>query len=148
MNYSLTFLSEPILQPIEGPTRLFRIVEDFPVMVNGKLYVILKNSHTDFASIPQLFENIIDNDDPRILRASIFHDLAYQHVGKIWDDSPALSFTDVNHLLSAGMASCGADPIIRATVYGAVEVGAYGVWLGYEHAIKTGTPYHMHMLKL
>jgi len=126
--HTLTFKEQPILQPIAGKLRLFRLHEDWTVVLDGKELDIPKGFETDLASIPKLFENVIDNDDPVILCPSIVHDYLFSTHGVSWADVPAYGLTAVNEILIAGMSVCGANEVQKAEVFAAVETGGFLIW--------------------
>lgn len=128
MSHALIFPTQPILQPVAGAHRLFDMYEDWKIILDGRELIIKKGFRTDLASIPEAFENVIDNDDPRILCGSIVHDMGFATQGKYWDDAPAYSFTEVNEVLVTGMRACGADEVICAAVFAAVETGGFLIW--------------------
>ena len=128
MTHTLIFPTQPILQPVAGARRLFDMYEDWKIALDGRELIVKKGFRTDLASIPKVFEGVINNDDPRILCASIVHDLGFATQGKFWHDAPAYSFTEVNEVLLAGMRSCGANEVICAAVFAAVETGGFLIW--------------------
>lgn len=131
---SVVFAKQPLLRPVEGPDRDFLLEEDFPFLMDGQEFIVPKTFITDLASVPCLFEEVIDNDDPKILRPSIVHDWLYTLNGSV---NPTTVFTrkQCDQILSDGMSFCGADWFLRMEVYGAVEAGGWVPWNRHSHKL-------------
>jgi hypothetical protein len=125
------FTQQPLLRPIDGKSRNFLLEEDFPFWADDELYTIPKGFTTDLASIPSLFENIIDNDDPVILRPSIVHDWLYVLNGHL-PNGNVLTRDECDNWLRDSMEGLGADWVIRNEVFEAVRLGGEIFWKKHE----------------
>ena len=123
----------PSLRPLLGDGIAFELMTSFRAMIDGRVFDIPKGFRTDLASVPRVFQNIINNDDPDILRPSIVHDWIYQHhmwgkkfVTREWADA----------VLREGMAFCGAGWLRRWTVWSGVRIGGGSIWA--SHVQRSG----------
>jgi hypothetical protein len=121
--HAVEFILQPLLRPLDGKVRNFRLEEPFPVIVDGRTYEIPQGFVTDLASVPGVFESVIDNDDPRILRPSILHDYLYSRGGRLWDIEPPFNRFHCDKILVDAMHPLGADEALRVEVFAAVQLG-------------------------
>lgn len=121
--YSIQFTHEPDLETVDGPKRLFRILMDWAVLINGDVLVIPAGFETDGATIPPRLESLIDNDDPRIFKPSILHDYLCDYKGDIWPDHRVIyDSVESAAILRDAMAACGASEAVRDIVFVAVAM--------------------------
>jgi hypothetical protein len=85
---------------------------------------------TDFASVPHVFRNLVDDDCPQILYASSPHDELFRCLGKL-PCGKVLTFEMCNRVLIDGMWKCGANKIQRFEVYEAVMTVGKHIWNEY-----------------
>ncbi len=83
---------------------------------------------TDFASIPSLFKNYMDDDSPGILYPSVVHDWLYTHGGQL-PDGRAYSRELADNILREAMEATGHSRIDqRAVVYRIVRLFGGSHW--------------------
>lgn len=135
MSYTIKFLSQLAIEFVPGPSLKFKLVLPFKVQINGDVLELPIGTTTDFASVPQLFNNLIENDDPQIVEAAVLHDYLYQNLGKVWGpDAPAYSRSDCDDILLSGMIAASAPWLKRNTVWLGVRVGGWKAWNGYKNS--------------
>ena len=114
------------LKTIFAPVRLFQLTEPFSGIIDGVDFKIPAGFVTDLASVPRVFESVVPNDDPQILRPAILHDWFYQSQGIPEGTAFWLTRAQADEVLREGMRVCGASCAKRWAVWAAVRVG--GVW--------------------
>lgn len=119
--FDVQFSGQPKFQPVDGPNRLFDVLDDFGFTINGIAGIVPKGFRTDFASIPGPLEVVLENDDPRILRPSLVHDLLCKNKGILGGLFPHYSSRDAARILVDGMKTCGASDLLRHQAYIAVD---------------------------
>ncbi len=82
---------------------------------------------TDYASIPPLFKNYMDDDDPGILYPSVIHDWLYTHAGQL-PDGRAYSRELADSVLREAMAVAGARVDQRVVVFRVVRLFGGSHW--------------------
>lgn len=118
VTYKVGFPKEPLLRPIHPKShrdRLFVLEEDFPFTLDGQQLKLDKGMETDLASIPQLLEFDPDNDDPRILKPALVHDMlcvTKGHLGPF-----VFSSRESARILADAMHTCGASDDLRRFTY-------------------------------
>lgn len=118
MTFAVQFPAEPVLVPVKGSARLFELIGDFVVVLDGSILTIPRGFQTDFATIPPELEPIIDNDDPRILKPAILHDLLCDKHGDIFDDHRVIyDSTTSAAILRDAMIPCGASLPLRELIF-------------------------------
>lgn len=123
MSYAIQFTHEPALETVAGPARLFRLLVDWAVLINGNVLVIPAGFETDGATIPPRLESLISNDDPRIFKPSILHDYLCDYKGDIWPDHRTrYDSVEAAAILRDAMAVCGATEAMRVAVFFAVAM--------------------------
>lgn len=116
------------LRTVPGDVRLFELTLPFIGVIGSSAFTIQTGFVTDFASVPKLFQNVITNDDPDILRPSIVHDWLYQHGGAPPGTAFAFTRAQADAILREAMAACGASWHRRWTVWAAVRLGGTRAW--------------------
>lgn len=107
---------------------LYRLLSD--LVYHSELFGIVTAPQgllTDFASIPKAALWFINDDDPRILFASVIHDYIYTNRGKL-AEGVEMSREQADALLREAMLACGASGFIAGVVYRAVRLGGGGHW--------------------
>ena len=124
----VTFDDSVELATVPGPDRLFRLRKNFEGTIDGAPFTIPSGFLTDLASVPQVFQNVVLNNDPTILRPSILHDWLYQTGGTPRNTWFKFTRAQADEILREGMAECGAGWCRRWTVWSAVRLGGGRAW--------------------
>lgn len=109
-----------------GPNepQLFRFLSDYVVRVKvGGIWRTITAREgfvTDWATVPAFGKVIVDDDDSRILRASVAHDVLYTTAK--FDDGALCDRELADEILRYGMLACGSNSIIAWLVYRAVRI--------------------------
>lgn len=120
----------PFPEVPSGWSRCFILLTPFEVVVDGRSFVVHAGFQTDGASVPEVFENVIENDDPRVFLAAVAHDYLYSIQGDVWGQGIAPSTREeADDILSAGMATLGAEFWKREAVYAGVRAGGAPHWI-------------------
>ena len=82
---------------------------------------------TDLASIPQFAQNLLQNDSPCILNASLVHDYIFTQAGTLQSGGWA-TFRVTNKILCEAMWYSNSTAFQRAAVYRAVQSGGASRW--------------------
>lgn len=122
MIFAIQFTHAPLLSFIEGDKRLFARAEDWAVLINGDVLTLPAGGKTDLASIPGIFQNLLQNDDPKILEPAILHDYLCDLKGDIWPDHRCIYTSEqAAEILRDAMTACGASVEVREIVFFAVR---------------------------
>ena len=102
------------------------VLDDDLVYISGegKRYVVPSGFRTDFASVPQLFQNIIPTDGDAKF-PGILHDYAYHCKGQ-----PPFSLTRLqsDNLLLEALQLVGAPLLERRTIWPVVRLSGWIYW--------------------
>lgn len=111
-------------------TQYYRLTHNF--RYNSHIWgtiVVPKNFLTDYASIPQIAQCIIDEADPTILYPAIIHDWGYATQGDVWQGKKQrLNKKEVDGLLLEGMEALNCPWWKRTAVYQAVNLFGFKAW--------------------
>lgn len=119
------------LRTMPGDKRLFKLLAPFGFSVDGIAAAIPLGFVTDLASIPDAAGFFMTNNDPRILRPALVHDLFYQYAGRPPEVAFSLTRAQADAMLRDGMAFCGAGWFARWTVW--FHVRLYGMFSWKPH---------------
>ncbi|MES2218981.1 MAG: DUF1353 domain-containing protein [Pseudomonadota bacterium] len=65
----------PCIIPVKG--FIYKTCDDFKVQIDGQSFVVPKDFHTDLASIPRIFWNILPPQQTDFVGPAIIHDYMY-----------------------------------------------------------------------
>jgi len=143
MKWDVQFPGDLILRHIPGRGVHFSLYAPFPWILNGVPYTVEKDFSTDGASIPQVGQGVISNDDGVCLRAAIPHDKGYSCRGVMTDDAGSVRvFTreEMDEILRDGMETCGASLLEREAFFLAVRAGGWVPWNRYVSPLAMADP--------
>lgn len=143
MEFEVVFTAPLQMEALDGGRREFELDRDFSATVNGTPLVIPAGFITDFASVPRLFQNVVENDDPDILKPSVIHDFLYSRHGLAWLGVAPFTRAQCDAILRAGMAARGAPAWRQWAVWSAVRIGGWAPWDGY---LKAGAALGPHLM--
>lgn len=81
----------------------------------------------DFASIPRFALTYLDDDDPRVLFASVIHDYLYSTAGYA-GNGRVISRQEADEVFREACVAAGMRPTQAAVVYYAVRLGGASHW--------------------
>lgn len=113
---------------LPGKERLFQLLAPFSGSIDGCPFTVPQWFVTDLASVPRIFESVISNNAPDILRAAILHDWLYQNQGRIPEQKLQFTRRESDMILREGMRSVGATWRRRWLVWISVRVGGKVPW--------------------
>lgn len=132
------FLSNPLLEVLApeevtaagGERQLYRLTADF-VYSSDAVGVLTAPAGmlTDFASIPRAIWNLLDPEDPCILRGSIIHDACYKYGGS-FPGREAINRAQADGALREAMGISGATKFQMFAVYHALRLFGAPNWRG------------------
>jgi len=108
----------------------FQLLRAFIVYITSYDTIIIPEGFwTDFASIPQLFQNILPVLDKH-LRAAVLHDYMYYKQSL---NGKKITRKQADKIFDIGMKTCGVGWLKRNTIYYAVRSGGWITWNKYKN---------------
>jgi len=108
----------------------FQLLDNFIVFITSYDTIIIPEGFwTDFASIPQIFQNILPVLD-KYLRAAVLHDYMYYKQSL---NGHKITRYKADKIFENAMKSCGVGYIKRKIIYYAVRSGGWITWNKYKN---------------
>lgn len=131
--FTVSFKSPLQLCVLDAEKRSFQLATDFVVSINARPLTVPAGFQTDLASVPRIFQNVIENDDSDISKPSVLHDFLYSRHGVAWQDKQPFTRAECDDILRDGMDARMAYGPRMWCVWAAVR--AFG-WIPWNASLK------------